>query len=993
MRPDTDLIVPASRGRFAVSMVRAAAAAVMLLPGAAVARTTATLSPVADSTMYSESGGLSNGAGAYMFAGRTNNSSSATIRRALVRFDLSGIPPGSTITSATLSLYMSRTQSLTQSVSIHRATSGWGEGASDAASQEGSGTTAAANDATWTHRFFNTTTWTAAGGDFVASASASVNVVGGGSYSWTGAGVLADVQGWYANGATNFGWVIRGNESAVQTTKRFGTRENTDPSQRPVLTIVYTPPTTTGRCCMPDSTCTETTNVACASAGGTFGGTGTTCAGCTCPGPTGACCATSGACSNLTYCQCVASGGVYKGPGTSCATTYCSPQLTPYMDALPVPAVQAPTTVFADHDHYVINIVEATATLHNQLPPTKVWAYNGQYPGRTIQAQKGRPVSVNWVNDLHNTAADEPTLRSNHYLPVDTCLHGVNPQDLRPRTVTHLHGGKVDPFSDGPPDQGFPPGFSSGIYWYPNDQRAATLWYHDHAAGLTRLNVYMGLAGFYLIHDPAEDALQLPSGAYDIPLVIQDRSFNADGTLRYTGVSGAQEEFFGDKILVNGKVWPYMITAQTKYRFRLLNGSNSRTYTLSLVPTGNFQVSWWQIATEQGLMAAPLQLGPFGPGSITLQPGERADIVIDFATVPGFNGVYLRNSAPAPFPGNPGIGVVPDVMLFYAGFSSVFAPPLPGTLATVTPLPEAGASATRDLRLRLSGTPICGHPTWLINDLLWDDITDFVALGTTEVWRITNQSAVTHPFHIHLASFQVLDRQAFTLVGGNPVPTGPVIARGATEAGWKDTVQCPPNQITRVIAKFDGSTGLYPYHCHLLEHEDHEMMRQFQVLCDPVQYLGTTADVDIDAGQTAHFQILATGVPVFYQWYKGSVALQNGPTPTGSVISGAQTDHLVITNAQAGAHNTDESSCYRCLISNACTPGGGIFTDCIALHVYGVCVGDVNGDSVINTADLVIQLGSFGNPVSPGTSGDMNGDGLVNTNDLVILLGRFGFGC
>jgi spore coat protein A len=204
--------------------------------------------------------------------------------------------------------------------------------------------------------------------------------------------------------------------------------------------------------------------------------------------------------------------------------------------------------------------------------------------------------------------------------------------------VVHLHGGHVPPQSDGYPETTLLPG-QSAAYEYPNLQSPATLWYHDHALGITRLNVYMGLAGFYMIRDPAESKLNLPRGRYEIPLVIQDRSFNDDSSLEYP--ESWEEEFFGDAILVNGKVWPYLDVEPRKYRFRILNGSNSRTYKLAL-DSGQ---AFYQIGTDGGLLEEPVEVK-----QITLTAGERADVIVDFSKRRGE--VHLVNSAPAPFPGD-----------------------------------------------------------------------------------------------------------------------------------------------------------------------------------------------------------------------------------------------------------------------------------------------------------------------------------------------------
>jgi spore coat protein A len=380
----------------------------------------------------------------------------------------------------------------------------------------------------------------------------------------------------------------------------------------------------------------------------------------------------------------------------------------------------------------------------------------------------------------------------------------------------HVHGAHVQTESDGYPEDTTLPG-ETNVYDYPNHQLPATLWYHDHALGITRLNVMMGLAGFYLIRDPFEQALGLPSGANEIPLAIQDRSFRSDGSLVYPETW--MEHFFGDTLLVNGKVWPYLQVKRGKYRFRVLNGSNSRTYELSLSNGATFH----QIGSDGGLLPAPVPRT-----QVTLQPGERADLVLDFAAYPAGTEILLQNDAPAPYPGTPGVGVVPDVMKFVVTATLGHTAALPATLRPIEVLDEADAHEHRSFEMRKAADP-CTGDTWLINGLGWHHVTEFPVLGDTEVWSFVNRSGVAHPMHMHLVMGQILDRQDFTLVEGEVVPVGTRVPPAADEAGWKDTFACPPGQITRVIARFEDYTGLYPYHCHILEHEDHEMMRQFRV--------------------------------------------------------------------------------------------------------------------------------------------------------------------
>jgi spore coat protein A len=286
----------------------------------------------------------------------------------------------------------------------------------------------------------------------------------------------------------------------------------------------------------------------------------------------------------LTQAQCTASGGTYQGDNVSCATDLCPITLTPFVDALPVPPLATPISgSIGGTATYNIAIQQVTQKLHRDLPATTVWGYNGMYPGPTIVASVDQPVTVHWLNDLRQNGV----LRTTHYLPVDLCVHGPDTEGNTPRVVAHLHGGHVAASSDGYPTNTILPGQQQTTV-YPNHQVAGTLWYHDHALGITRLNVMMGLAGFYLLFDPAEASLNLPSGEFEIGLAIQDRSFHSDGSLKYPEMW--MDHFFGDFVLVNGKVWPYLNVKQGKYRFRMLEGSNSRSYVLSLSNGAPFTV-------------------------------------------------------------------------------------------------------------------------------------------------------------------------------------------------------------------------------------------------------------------------------------------------------------------------------------------------------------------------------------------------------------------
>jgi spore coat protein A len=412
---------------------------------------------------------------------------------------------------------------------------------------------------------------------------------------------------------------------------------------------------------------------------------------------------------------------------------------------------------------------------------------------------------VTWVNDLRDTSQPGAPLRTSHYFPVDLCPHGAV-ENADARTVVHLHGGHVSAASDGYPEDTFPPG-QEVTYDYPNSQLPATLWYHDHALGITRLDVQMGLAGFYLLRDAFEQGLNLPAGPHEIPLAIQDRTFRPDGSLQYPEMW--MEHVFGDTILVNGKAWPYLDVARGKYRFRLLNGSGSRTYRLSLSSGAPFSV----IGMEGGLLPAPAPVS-----EVTLGPGERADVVVDFAPYPAGTEILLLNSAPAPFPGQAGVGVIPNVMMFHVTSATGDTDPLPATLRPLTPLSPAAASVTREFHLEKGPADACSPFRWRITSVvngsvageMWDHVSEFPELGATEIWSFANKSGVTHPIHLHLVMFQVLDRQAFEIVGGQIVPLGSPVPPPPHEAGWKDTVQVGPNEIVRLTTTATASRTIPP---------------------------------------------------------------------------------------------------------------------------------------------------------------------------------------
>ena len=529
-----------------------------------------------------------------------------------------------------------------------------------------------------------------------------------------------------------------------------------------------------------------------------------------------------------------------------------SPGLRKFVDALPRlrPALQ-PSGNKEGSPLYEIAMRAFRQKLHRDLPPTRLWGYAGQFPGPTLQVRRGQRIFVRWSNELATP---------DYLIPqaFDTHLHGAHQGEPPTKTVVHLHGAVVRPDSDGRPDAWFTAGFNqrgaewtSEVYEYPNQQNACMLWYHDHAIGQTRLNVHAGLAGAYFIRDDEEDALGLPSGENEVLLIIQDRSFAADGSLTYpvSEFAGTTDhpgpwvpEFFGDTILVNGKVWPYLDVEPRKYRLRILNASNARFYRLRLSDGRAFV----QIGTDQGLLPAPVEVR-----RLLLAPAERADVIVDFRNARRAS-VRLMNDAPTPYPGGkaPDPNTTANVMQFRVN-KPLTRPDrggVPSKLRAVESLPETDATV-RYMAFR-EYKDAKGEPTIvLLNARKWDaPITIRPKLGDIEVWHLINTTDDAHPIHLHLVRFQVLDRQPFDTSaylkqwgaerpgeGPDPIAVEPYlrdtrVAPPLEERGWKDTVRVDPNEVVRIIARFDGYSGKYPWHCHMLEHEDNEMMLQFEVV-------------------------------------------------------------------------------------------------------------------------------------------------------------------
>ena len=488
-------------------------------------------------------------------------------------------------------------------------------------------------------------------------------------------------------------------------------------------------------------------------------------------------------------------------------------ELERFVDALSVPSAAksvkmraSPRNAAKKIPYYRIAIREFEQKVHRDVKPAKMWGYAGSFPGPTFESRKGEEVLVEWANELPEK----------HFLPIDHNLHGAERDLPEVRVVSHLHGGKVTPESDGYPENWFTPG-KSAICHYPNDQDAAMLWYHDHTMGINRLNIFAGLVGAYILRDEAEKELRLPSGAFEIPLVICDRMFDKDGQLYYPESDDPKApwtpEFFGDANMVNGKLFPFLEVTPRKYRFRVLNAANGRFYRLSL---SNRQI-FHQIGTDQGLLPAPVALK-----KIVIAPGERLDLVVDFSEHRGEKIVLMDDAV--------------EIMQFRVGSSPASDDSvLPAALQKIEKLQESAAVKTRALSLDELDDLVRNPVTMLLNGKKWHDpVTETPRLNSMEIWEFINPTNDTHPIHLHLVKFQILDRRRFEtfayLSKGEVRFTGPVAPPDASEAGWKDTVRADAGMVTRIIVPFEGYAGRYVWHCHILEHEDNEMMRPFDVV-------------------------------------------------------------------------------------------------------------------------------------------------------------------
>jgi spore coat protein A len=491
--------------------------------------------------------------------------------------------------------------------------------------------------------------------------------------------------------------------------------------------------------------------------------------------------------------------------------------LAQFVDPLPLPEIIQPAGKRPNPDNpaeqlpfYRVAMRPFEAKLHRDLKPTRLWGYASSSPGPTFETRSGQGLLVEWVNDLPEA----------HVLPVDHNIHGAEAAKPEVRTVVHLHGAKAPPDSDGYPEKWYVPG-KSAVCHYPNHQEAAMLWYHDHALGINRLNVFAGLFGAFIVRDEFEDRLNLPRGKYEVPLVLCDRILDPDGQLNYP-VSGDTKspwvpEVFGNAILVNGKLFPYLDVEPRKYRFRVLNAANGRFFHLTLSGEKSAGVTFQQIGSDQGLLSAPIP-----SRLLSVAPGERGDLIFDFSAAAGANMILKNDNL--------------NVMQFrVAQRGAPDESALPQTLRPVPMIPESSAVKTRMLTLVEVDDLVQRPVTMLLNNAHWDmPVTENPVLDTVEIWNLINLTDDAHPIHLHLVRFQILDRRSFNVgtywVHNEVKYTGEAVLPQPGESGWKDTVRADPGMVTRIIVKFEGFPGRYVWHCHILEHEDNEMMRPFDVV-------------------------------------------------------------------------------------------------------------------------------------------------------------------
>jgi spore coat protein A len=540
-----------------------------------------------------------------------------------------------------------------------------------------------------------------------------------------------------------------------------------------------------------------------------------------------------------------------------------------------IPVAKPKTRIPGVFAYYEIAMKPGIFKFHPQFTlSTPTYGYDDMnggyigYLGPTIETRKFEQVAVKWINNLPADPAGPFGLADSNLIPPN--LPGG-------RAVVHVHGMHTVEKYDGGPENWFAPG-QTRLYYYPNIQDAASLWYHDHAIGVTRLNVYAGLAGLYLLRDQSEDRLNLPKEDYEIPLILQDKNFQAaDGKLNLWYPNPWEPESFGNTILVNAQLWPFLEVEPRRYRFRIYNGANARFFRLriSSTPGGTTSVlPFHQIGAEGGFLPRSAKMDVLLVGN-----GERADVIVDFSSMAGRE-LYLSNDAPSPFmptdapldPGSPDFDVM-QVMKFkvksIGGKDKTIS--IPANLVVLPRLNPAKAAMRRQITLVESPYMPQGVDSGFMSVFLnnrpfmgMDGMpaapTEFPRLGTSEIWQFINLTPDTHPMHMHFTTFEVIGRQKLAPadvapgpddpehlkykygVAGNGAPlsttgavpaqylSGPIMPPEPNETGEKDTVRSNPGEVTYVIGKFEHFTGKFVYHCHILDHEENDMMQYMKVV-------------------------------------------------------------------------------------------------------------------------------------------------------------------
>ncbi|GAB3610402.1 multicopper oxidase family protein [Humibacter ginsengiterrae] len=475
----------------------------------------------------------------------------------------------------------------------------------------------------------------------------------------------------------------------------------------------------------------------------------------------------------------------------------------PFTQPLRVPPVLSPTHSTADSDYYAITARQAAVSI---VPgtTTRIFGFNGIFPGPTIISRRDRTTTV-----LHRNELPIPIVVHLHggHTPVESDGYPIDlvyPIDMRYLNAHRMAmGGSMKGMPGIGSDDAGDVSHGQRVYTYPMHQRAATLWYHDHRMGFTGPSVWRGLAGFHLVRDEEEDALHLPSGRYELPLFLADRSFEADGSFRYPSTDptmvntpGVTTSFIagvlGDVMLVNGVPWPNAAVDRASYRLRILNGCNARRLKLRLDPPPEGGIV--QIGTEGGLLAAPLAHDDF-----ELAEAQRLDAIIDFSQYRPGTEVTLYNDF--------GEGEMGRIMRFTIRPDSGHRYNVPDRLSDLRPVDASRAAITRSFRFQAGG------PGWVVNAQPFSPDVALARpqLGQLEIWELFADSY--HPVHAHLDPFQIIARGI----------TGP----GPYDAGWKDTIDLKPAEQARIAVQFNDYAGRFVFHCHNLEHEDMAMMANF----------------------------------------------------------------------------------------------------------------------------------------------------------------------